>query len=611
MFAVLPKLVDCYRSTLGHATVSAVLLWAALPPLDLWPLAWIAPAWWVMLVRREKLDARHPYRILWLVGFVFWLFVLHFLRLPHWSTCFAWILLTFYFAFYLPVFVGLSRVAVHRLRVPVVLAAPIVWTGLELAREYVLTGSTIASIGHTQYRWIELIQLSDLAGAYGVGFLVMLVASCAARMVPLEGRPAAFWPLLPAAAAVAAALGYGYFRTSGDYTLPGARIALIQGCIDSQMKADPGMNLVIQKHYFDLSEEAARKYDDLELIIWPETMFRSPVMIAGKTGRVPDDCQEVAEGTPWLMKAMAERFKTPLILGVDTYQYGEDRVRYFNSAQFVTRSRRRAHDYELAGRYDKMHLVLLGEYVPLAEHFPWLQKFTPLPVSLTPGKDPVVFELGPLRIAPNICFESFLPRVIRRQVNTLRAAGSEPNVLVNLTNDGWFHGSSELDLHLACGVFRAVECRMPLLIAANTGFSAWIDGDGRIRRRGRRHDTDIVLADVRLDRRTSWYLRYGHWLPGLCLAACGLFAAVGCQDLRKGDRYILPERPAGCFAQNVPVPFSLVALRYRARFTVTLGALDSRIQESCRPTSRASSSAAATWIMSRSSTAAALRPLSR
>ncbi len=82
----------------------------------------------------------------------------------------------------------------------------------------------------------------------------------------------------------------------------------------------------------------------------------------------------------------------------------------------------------------------------------------------------------------------------------MAAEGKEPDILVNLTNDGWFWGSSELDMHLACGVFRAVECRKPFLIAANTGFSAWIDGDGRIRRQGPRRAKDVIVAEPRLDR---------------------------------------------------------------------------------------------------------------
>jgi len=94
-------------------------------------------------------------------------------------------------------------------------------------------------------------------------------------------------------------------------------------------------------------------------------------------------------------------------------------------------------------------------------------------------------------------------------------------VLASLTNDGWFWGSSELDMHLICGVFRAVECRKPLVIAANTGFSAWIDGDGRIRAQGPRRETGTVLATVGRDPRKSWYLEHGDWPAGVCLAIAG------------------------------------------------------------------------------------------
>ena len=166
-----------YGSTFGRALVGAVLLWAALPPLDLWLVAWVAPVWWIWLIRQKQLPGRRPYPALWLVGFLFWLAALHWLAIPNRYTAMGWVALSFYLAFYLPVFVGLSRVAVHRLRVPVIVAAPVVWTGLELARGHLLTGFTMASLGHTQYHWLALIQLSDLAGAYGVGFVVMLASA--------------------------------------------------------------------------------------------------------------------------------------------------------------------------------------------------------------------------------------------------------------------------------------------------------------------------------------------------------------------------------------------------------------------------------------------------
>jgi len=519
-----PTVYAWYRSTFGHAVVSAVVLYAAFPPLDLWPLAWVAPVWWVLLIRRKKLDGRYPYGGLYVVGFLFWLLTTHFLRLPHWSTCIAWVALAFYFGFYVPVFVGLSRAAVHRLGVPVTAAAPVVWTGLELLREYVLTGSTIASLAHTQYRFVHLIQLSDLAGAYGVSFLVMFVAACLARTVPLKGNPLAWWPLLPAAALVAAALVYGCVRTWGESNLPGARVALIQECIDSDMKTDEAEQYEIQHRYWRLSEQTVRDHGKVDLVVWPETMFRYPV---DETAEVSDEFKLNARYTRREMIRLAERLDASLILGVDTLHRGPERDEFFNSAQFVTRSAQPPCDYGLADRYDKLHLVLFGEYVPLVRRFPWLQVLTPMSVSLSPGRRPAAFELGPLRLAPNICFESLLPRVIRRQVNTLKAEGREPNVLVNLTNDGWFYGSNELDLHLACGVFRAVECRKPFLIAANTGFSAWIDAEGKIRRQGKRHAVDVVLAEVQPDQRNSWYLEHGEWLSGTCLAACLVFAAGG------------------------------------------------------------------------------------
>jgi apolipoprotein N-acyltransferase len=221
------------------------------------------------------------------------------------------------------------------------------------------------------------------------------------------------------------------------------------------------------------------------------------------------------------MGSLARQLGTPLLLGVSTDEVGSDGQRSFNSAAMLSR------EGTLLGRYDKIHRVLFGEYVPWADKYPWLQRLTPVPSTIAAGERPAAFSVAGLRIAPNICYETVLPHVIRRQVSELAEQGQEPDVLVNLTNDGWFWGSSELDMHLACGVFRAVECRKPLLIAANTGFSAWIDSDGRILQQGPRRRTHTILAAVAAENRRSWYLAYGDWLAGVCLAACLMLAVIG------------------------------------------------------------------------------------
>lgn len=539
-----------------HAFLGAVLFWASFPPVGLSFLGWVAPVPWVLLVRRESLGGRRPYGVLWLAGFATWLGTLHFLRLPHWATSFGWLTLSGYFAFYAPVFVGLSRVAVHRLRIPVMVAAPVVWTGLELARGHLLTGMTMACLGHTQYGWIDLIQISDLGGAYAVSFVVMFVAAGLARMCPLAGRDlgsdrswfrrvwGVVWPLLWVAAVLGGVVVYGRVRAGSGRLEPGPCIALIQGSIDVEMRHDPTMRDRIFKEYYELSRAAVEQNEKLDLVIWPETMFVEPLIVADRDAVRPadfrgDDAEfhrqlgEIEKSQRERTSAMARTARVlgvSVLLGVDTNWVRADGVRCFNSAAYVAR------DGRLLGRYDKMHLVMFGEYVPFADRITWLQGLTPLPVSATAGERPAAFEVGgsKVRVSPNICYESVLSHVIRGQVNALTAEGREPDVLINLTNDGWFWGSSELDLHLICGVFRAVECRKPFLIAANTGFSAWIDGNGRIVEQGPRRKTAVLIARPEIDRRGSWYLAHGDWFAGVCLGACVLFGGVGIWGRKRG-----------------------------------------------------------------------------
>jgi apolipoprotein N-acyltransferase len=466
---------------------------------------------------------------------------LHWLRLPHPATIIGWIVLAGYFAFYLPLFVGLSRVAVHRLRVPVILAAPIVWTGLELARAHVLTGMTMGSLGHTQYRWVELIQIGDLAGAFGVAFVMMLVSASLARMVPWDGQRWAFWPLLPAAAVVGATLFYGHCRMIGDAGEPGPRVALVQGSIDVTMQYDPNFRDRAYREYFGLSHEAVERNTNLDLIVWPEAMFQYSLVTHDENPKTPEEYPGTEVEFRQFLKDMqrnrellaktARSLGTPMLVGVDIFHYGKDEDHCCNSAALMSI------DGQLLGHYGKMHLVMFGEYVPFGREFPWLQRLTPLPYSVLPGERPESFALAwtdprthrkkTCRIAPNICYETVLSHVIRGQIHRLTAEGTEPDILVNLTNDGWYWGSSELDMHLACGVFRAVECRKPLLIAANTGFSAWIDADGRIRKQGPRRATDIIVAEPKLIHIDSWYLDHGDWFAGVCLVMCGIFGLFG------------------------------------------------------------------------------------
>jgi apolipoprotein N-acyltransferase len=620
------SLREWLRSTFGLAMLGAALLWAALPPLDFAPLAWIAPVFWILLIRAEKLPqyvgassqttgkrptgkpdepgrpwllivaagllfgvemfvtdwfharkyefywaaeiifwpalfalvcwaarrwAAHPYRCLWLAGMFFWLADLHWLRLPYWAIGFGWLALGIYFGCYFPVFVGLSRVGVHRLRLPVILVAPAVWTGLQLAQAHLLSGMTMGCLEHTQYRWTALIQVSDLTGSYGVTFVMMFVAACIARMLPCGRWRRALWPVLPVAAALATALVYGQWRMSQvlrSDSDPPLKIALVQGNFDVQLPNPEGFRKATQDKYRQLTREALAGYPQTDLIVWPETVFTcinpadgecAPWITGDDDAAIPPGLLDVSpgefhkrldnweQGTCEIMTHAAAEFGRPMVVGVERQNFGPRAVEVFNTAVLVTPDGQWFHQPPARYFYDKTHLVPFGEYMPFARVLPWLQRISPLGSGTSSSDRPACFIVKNVCLVPNICYESTLPHVIREQLAALRQEDVEPQVLVNLTNDGWFWASSELEMHLACGAFRAAENRRPLVIAANTGISALIDGNGHIVAQGPTHDTATILADVQLDGRESWYSRHGDWFAAICLAATIALAAVG------------------------------------------------------------------------------------
>lgn len=534
------------------------------PPLAWGWLGWIAPIPWLILIRVKTLTGNRPYLRIYLAGVLFWLATIHWLRLPHPAVYLGWVALSMYLGVYLPIFVGLSRVAVHRLRWPLWITAPVVWTGLELVQGHLLTGFLMGSLGHTQVQFITLIQVADLIGAYGISFVVMLIAASLtsiifgqnqfgffsasrrerifATAVSILVLGGAFWYGCVSDLDYALNRKNGFLRTTPDPT-----VALIQGNTLPTWKAEEGRQKRIMDDHVRLSklavEKAKSEGKQLDVIIWPETMFRTWLASFDPEYKVPPGAdysidENIAAG-PNDLKSLATMLGSPLLVGVDRLHWhhagdGEGTMYdAYNSAALVSRSG------ELLATYDKSHLVMFGEYVPFANWIPWLNSISTITGSATHGKGPVAFDLDGIRYVPNICYETVIPHVIRRQVRELSAEGKQPDVLVNITNDAWYWGSSELDQHLACGVFRAIETRTPLVIAANGGLSAVIDSSGRILQQSPRLSEDVIVATVPLDPRTSFYAATGDWFAGACLLACVGLAIVGWSS-RRMDTHVRP-----------------------------------------------------------------------
>jgi apolipoprotein N-acyltransferase len=333
-------------------------------------------------------------------------------------------------------------------------------------------------------------------------------------------------PLTVSVVALMATFAYGSFRlaqtaTSEDKTL---QVSLIQGAFDTDFSGSAESTRDAFLDYVRLTKLAARTNPDADLVVWPESMFTGnepcvsfdePLQLipewdslADLKARVDEVVEHTGGKARWIS---AEAGGVPVLVGTSWNHLRGAEVDRYNSALLIRPGG------QIADRYDKMHPVMFGEYVPLANLIPWLETLSPMGIGLTAGTEPKSIVINGVRLAPNICFENTVPQLIRRQVRQLAAAGEDPDVLVTITNDGWFWGSSLLDVHLACGVFRAIEMRRPLLIAANTGFSAHIDAHGQIVQRGPRRAEGIVTASVSPSEMTAPYLVIGDSLAALCL----------------------------------------------------------------------------------------------
>jgi apolipoprotein N-acyltransferase len=526
-----------FARTLAIAMLGSSLLWLAFPPVGFWPLAWLAPLPWLWLMGQPQPLGRKGYWAIWLASLAFWAALLFGVSLAHEALIAGWLILAAYLAVYLPLAVGMTRMLVHLWRWPLALAAPVVWVGLEYARSYMVTGFSLAMLAQSQVEFPLILQTADIFGAYGPSFLMMLVAASAITWFTRANPRVRFGATAVAALALLAALGYGSYRMQQPTAEgPALRVMLVQGCQDTKLDGDPSRAARMDEEYRRLTFEGLTEHEPCDLVVWPESAFVEAELCVPDMKRMPADFAEESyrrscEDYDRLLTAFAERLnekspgRTHWVAGSNRVEFSDDGVTVYNAAFHISP------EGKLTERYFKNHLVLCGEYMPLGEWLPWIYKLTPIQ-PVTRGREFKSFSIAGLRLAPNICFESLVSQLLVRQHNELTARGEEPDVLLNTTNDGWFYGSAILDLHFQCAVLRAIENRKPFLIAANTGVSGVIDGNGRVQQRGPNHATAILVAEVSADGRQSWYHTLGDWPAGVSFLVSGAAVMWGMRRRR-------------------------------------------------------------------------------
>ncbi len=419
-------------------------------------------------------------------------------------------------------------------RIIAVLGMAGLWVVMEWSRTWFLGGYPWLTLATSQWERVSILQIAAFTGAGGVSFVLMAMnigfAAYAHRLgyegaTGLNRRSQEFFAVM-FLLLVCLSIHVQETIHRAAYTVPLARVAVVQPNVPQEVKWDPTRAHAILDILEQTTLAAAATRPDL--ILWPEAV--TPLAIRGD------------ESVKAWTESLVHRAGVPLLLGLIAVETTADEELWYNGAFLVEPDTGLRPNY-----YAKRRLVPFGEFVPFRPVLGWIGKFVPIGGDFQRGEltSPMLvstkdrhFVVGSL-----ICYEDIFPRLSRDSVR----AGAD--VLVVLTNNGWFGEGGAAHQHASHSVLRAIETRRPVLRAGNAGWSGWIDEFGSIRaslrqvtetgadgqvqetvsiRPGaegsiyfRGSATMDVTRDARWIGQESFYVRHGDWFV---MACAGLFA---------------------------------------------------------------------------------------
>jgi len=374
-----------------------------------------------------------------------------------------------------------------------VVYVPSAWVLTEYLRAHLFTGFPWVLLGYSQSFNLPLIQFADITGAYGLSFLIILVNF--GLYLALRKAPRRFYILFFISVLIAASLIYGERAIRRFNPARTLKISVIQGNIPQKIKWDPKYRDFIMDQYQRITKSAIAE-ERPDLVIWPETSL-------------PGYIEE--EGLRTAISGLARSEKIHLLIGA---LHGEG-LNAFNSACLISDKG------EVMERYDKIHLVPLGEFVPFEDRLSWIRSCVNKPMGdFIRGRNYTVFKFktgaGSYSFSCLICYEDIFPELSRRFVE--RGA----RFLVNVTNDAWFGKTSAPYQHLQGSIFRAVENHVPVLRAANTGVSCIIDPNGKVTAIVKKGEDEIcvdgyVTGVASMTFVKTFYTRFGDLFAWICI----------------------------------------------------------------------------------------------
>ena len=505
----------------------APLLWAIMSPQCPYPPRQARPRF----SRRGFLLA-YFCGVLWYAGNCYWVrdTMAHYGDMPPMAPTLLLLAFSLVLGLYFGLF-GLGVVLVRRATGSTRLAlaaAPILWTALELAAAHI-TSVPWDQLGYSQVDNALVNQLAPWTGVYGISFLLVVANALLAGGLVLDRRSCRWrWGIAGVALLVAGMAGVFLAPSKPVAT---ATAVLIQPNLDVAGEND-WQGAEWDRHiaqFKRLAEQRCKTYiagipqtgapiseipcppasAHPDLIAWPE----SPAPFVEQDARFQQ-----------ALVTLARQEQAPLVVGsIGTDLSPEDQsLREYNSALVV------AADGARVGRYDKIHLVPFGEYIPFQRLLTFAHKLTGRVSSFTRGDEHKVFRLNGHRYGVFICYESVFADEVRQSARM----GAE--VLVNISDDGWYGDTSAPWQHLNMARMRAIENRRWILRDTNNGVTAVIDPYGRVRQSIPRHQVDALPAGYGFRSDVTFYTAHGDIFAWFCaIVALGLVGWSGRKLLRQ------------------------------------------------------------------------------
>ena len=408
--------------------------------------------------------------------------------------------------------------SLHNLWLAFILAAA--WTALEWVRGWMFTGWGWNGLGVPLHKILPLIQIAEFTGVAGLTFLVAfanVIAIATVRRFMLETKVRVRRPhydFTLTMAAIVGLCGYGISRLRVEReTLP-LRVAAVQANVPRDEKFSREFQDKTFAQFDRLTRLGLAAQPPPQLIVWPESSTPAPALLDEDNYR--------------FVMNLSASINTDLLLGtIDADKNGD-----YNAALLVSGGGKSIQVYH------KLHLVPFGEYVPGRHTVPFIGAIVgdQVPADFTRGKEPVVFRLTTDRVlvAPLICFEDTVGELTRQFV--LRGA----NLLANVTNDGWFLRSAGSRQHLENAIFRCVETRRPMVRAANTGVTCFVNQFGRVTQtlldaKGSQFTEGVLSGTIQVpvDRELTFYTKHGELFAKTCGALVLLFLFIQVPILAK------------------------------------------------------------------------------